>query len=260
MTVPKGTALYVRHNNDPAAELAKRFKRIGLSWAAIGAVWQDSPIAQRYLNSPARCRELAKAMRDVGIVPYFWGYPWLGNEKLFVQAMVECAGDDALHLLDPELGMNPKRDPHNMDGPNDSARIIVSGLRAHGAKSVGLSTFGGVPSWFPLRAFLKAGVDFVGGQTYTDDGTIDDSIATFAREIALTGSHAVEVPNYGLYAKDGAGGFRSKTTGELITHLAEFINEGEPVHAIIGWAENFLTTAHERALYDFSQRLAAHHG
>ena len=36
---------------------------------------------------------------------------------------------------------------------------------------------------------------------------------------------------------------KKKTAEELRLHLFEFINEGEPIDAVIGWAENFMTDA-----------------
>lgn len=253
--VVQGSAIYLRRTFEPASILARRCKAMGLRWVAIGAVWQDGASASRFLNVPMRCQELARAMRDVGIVPYVWGYPWLGGEAVFIDRMVECAGSEPQYLLDPELGMNPSRDPNSMTAPNASAASLVNGLRVRGAKVVGLSTFGGIPSWFPLRAFLKAGVDFAGGQTYTADDSIDVSVKSFASEIALTGSTAQLVPNFGLYAKGGPQSYRSKTPDELRAHLSVFA--GEPIKAAIGWAENFLTPDLEPAVAEFSAKLGA---
>lgn len=267
--VIKGTALYLRSMHGPgtptdkvekgAIAMLARAKHMGLSWIAIGGPWQDSATQQKFLNTPEECQIYAKVFEDAGLPAFVWGYPWLGGEQKFVDSMLDCAGDYGLHLLDPELGMNPSRkdDSKHMDVSNASASVIVHGLRAGGAKIVGLSTYGGVPSWFPLRAFLQAGVDFAGGQTYTDDGTIDKSISNFIEEERKFSTHDAQlVPNYGLYAKDGDG-YRSKTPQELRVHLNEFINEGEPVRAMIGWAENFITPQLEVVLAEFSARLRA---
>ena len=265
--VVTGIALYLRNMHPPhtptlrveraAADLAKRLKRIGMSWVAIGGVWQEAG-SSSFMNSPEECAIYRKAFHDVDMAVYVWGYPWVGQEQHFVDGMFECAGDEPLFLLDPELGMNPSRSQAGLAAGDLSARMLVHGLRAGGAKRIGLSTYGGVPSWFPLEAFLEAGVDFAGGQTYTDDNTIDTSIASFVRRVEKAKSSAQIVPNYGLYARGPDGKARSKTMSELIAHTTEFINEGEPVRAAIGWAENFLTLAHERALWDFSQKIASH--
>ena len=161
--VVSGTALYLRNMHGPetsiahvereAAAFAKRAKAMGCSWMAIGAVWQDpdpkkpGAILTKFLNSPAECRIWAKALADVGIRAFVWGYPWLGAEEKFCNGMAECAGDDGLHLLDPELGANPERSSKivPMGKARGSARLIVRGLRARKAKVVGLSTFGGIP-------------------------------------------------------------------------------------------------------------------
>jgi hypothetical protein len=264
--VVKGTAVYLRNMHGLGAsdadvtrgamDFVRRAKVMGLSWTAIGAVWQDSPTASKFMNPPNECHIYAKVMHDSGITPYVWGYPWLGSEQKFIDGMVECAGDLAHHLLDPELGMNPTRDKNHMDAPNASAAAIVAGLRAKTpGRIIGLSTFGGIPSWFPLRAFLKAGVDFAGGQTYTDDPTIDMSIASFLKEMQVTGSSAQLVPNFGIYARNDDGSVRSKMPDEFRKHLDEFVNEGESVRAMIGWAENFLKPQLEAVLGEFSARL-----
>lgn len=250
-----GTAVYLRRTFESSSSIAKRCKAMGLGWAAVGAIWQERD-ATKFLNIPSRCREISRALRDVDVVPYVWGYPWLGSEQAFIDGMVECAGDEGLYLLDPELGMNPTRNPHAMDVPNASAARIVSDLRSRGAKKIGLSTFGNEPSWFPLRAFLRSGVDFAGGQTYTDDKAVDVSIAEFLSELKVCGSTAQLVPNFGIYARAADGSARSKTPAELRAHLDEFINEGEPVRAMIGWADNFLTPALEHEIALFSARLS----
>lgn len=267
-----GTAIYVRNVHAPktppdvvekgARALAKRAKAMGLSWIALGAVWQESKgeaVTSRFLNTPAQCHTYAKAVRDVGLTPYVWGYPWLGAEQKFIDGMVQCAGDDGLYLLDPELGMNPTR-AKDMTRPNASAGNLVAGLRQRGAKVIGLSTFGGVPSWFPLDAFLAAKIEFAGGQTYSEDAAIDASIGAFLARMKKAQSTAQLVPNFGLYARNADGSARSKTPAELRVHLEEFINEGEPVQAMIGWAENFLTPALEAVLAEFSVRLREHQG
>jgi hypothetical protein len=272
--VVEGTALYLRNMHGAgtsipavekaAAAFAKRAQAMGLSWMAIGAIWQDldhlANIDTRFLNSPGECAVYRKALRDVGIVPYVWGYPWLGGESKFLDGMAECAGADGLYLLDPELGANPSQRTHatEMIKANAGARLIVDGLRARGARVILLSTFGGVPKWFPLRAYLKANIDGAGGQTYTDDARIDGSIATFAREMREYDPEgdAQVVPNFGTYARvDGK--VRSKTAAELRTHLDEFVNEGEDVRAAIGWAENFVTPAQEPVLAEFAVKLRA---
>lgn len=265
--VVKGTAVYLRSMHNPgtpaskvekgAVDFSHRAGRMGLSWVAIGGMWQDSATQHKFLNTPDECRIWAKVMRDAGITPFVWGYPWLGDEQRFVDAMLDCAGDDGLILLDPELGMNPKRskEPADMEKSNASANMIVRGLRSGGAKVIGLSTYGGLPPWFPLDAFLAAGIDFAGGQTYTEDKDIDTSIASYLAHMRKTSSTAQLVPNFGLYSRNEDKSARAKTSSELRVHFNEFVNEGEPVRAAIGWAENFLTPQLEMVLAEFSARL-----
>jgi hypothetical protein len=265
--VVRGTALYLRNidrDHGTARAFAERCKAMGLSWLAISGVWQEERegrVKHGLVNTPQQCADFSRALADVGIVPYVWGYPWIGAEAAFVSDMLRCAGDHGLILLDPELGANPTR---ARSGPkkeesNAHARKIVTGLRAGGAKRIGLSTYGNVPDWFPLRAFLRSGIDFVGGQTYTDDARVDTSIAQFLAEMRETNTDIQLVPNFGTYSWDGEGASRkarAKTPEELRSHLFEFVDEGEPVHALIGWAENFVTKRLEPVLASFARTMA----
>lgn len=262
--IVRGTAIYLRniepkHHGSPAA-FAERCKAIGLSWVAIAALWQEvknGRLSSNFINTPDQCAAYAEALEALGIQSYVWGYPWQGAEAAFIAGMTRAASRKRI-LLDPELGANPsqKSDARSMALANDHATRITDGLYEAGAEIVGLSTYGVVPTWFPLRAFLKAGIRFAGGQTYTNDMTVDKSIASFLSEFSLVGVHPQLVPNYGLYSRNPDGTARPKTPDELAAHLMEFINEGEPVHAMIGWAENFLTPKLEPVLARFSATMA----
>lgn len=252
--MPQGFALYLRRyiereHGTPKA-LMEKFKANGASWIAIAGPWDDDPEGLRFLNSPATCIKLIEAAKAAGLVPYIWGYPFLGREEAFVNAMARCVGDTKANiLLDPELGSNPTRAASGAGKTraNAGATKLINLIHARFPDIVlGLSTFGsGVRmKWFPLLAFLTAmaihypGKCFAGGQTYTDDGVVDRSIADF---LAAIGDKKIQlVPNFGTYAKT-ATGYRAKTAKELDAHLFEFVNEGEPVEALIGWAENFMT-------------------
>lgn len=152
---------------------------------------------------------------------------------------------------------------------------------------LGLSTYGSGwrMKWFPLLAFTKAlieyfgGRTFIGGQTYTEDGLVDRSIGDMIKVIEKAGGvvrvpgsyrgadaadRSVEVvPNFGTYSwikkdpskplKGSNRKARAKTPEELAHHLLEFVNEEEPVDAMIGWAENFVTKAQEEELRKFAR-------
>lgn len=265
--IVKGTALYLRNidkDHGSPRDFAQRCKAMGLSWIAIAGIWQelrDGRVRSGFMNSAAECRAFADACALVGITPYIWGYPWQGAEREFTEGMMRCAGDHKLILIDPELGMNPTRS--TAKGPKSaaerSALDIVHGLRTAGARRVGLSSYGIVPPWFPLVAFMRAGLDFAGGQTYTDDANVDRSIASYLEHMRWAGVDIQLVPNFGTYSWDTSGGARRarpKTPDELRSHLLEFIDEAEPVDAMIGWAENFVTKRLEPELAKFSRLLA----
>jgi hypothetical protein len=189
-------------------------------------------------------------------------------------------------LLDPELGSNPSRSSSAAGKKAADAhaeKLVRLFAETKNLEWLGLSTFGSGwrMKWFPLLAFTKAlakefgGHTFIGGQTYTDDGAIDMSIADMQKTIVKAGgvianpalggfrpSDAVEVvPNFGLYKwntgkrKAGSKAVR-KTPEELRLHLYEFVNEKEPVDALIGWAENFADTKLWNELARFADVMA----
>lgn len=267
---PRGLALYLRRIDEdrhgaPAA-LAARLADAGLRWVAIAGPWHDAE-GRKSINSPATCQRYADACAARGVQPYVWGYPWQGSEELFVDELAACAGEHRLALIDPELGANPARAKGGAGkaAANTHAERLVD-LLAERFDGVGLSTFGsGVRmGWFPLLAFARRlalrlpGRAFIGGQTYTDDGAIDASIADFVRVARDVGGLEV-VPNFGTYHRAGVGAdgkarYRAKTAAELDAHLREFVDEGEPVLARIGWAENFMTPELWRVLREHAER------
>lgn len=265
----EGTALYLRRyykrRHGTPKQLAKRFADNGASWVAIGGPWHEKRgrgVATLLMNPVSTCQRLADAFYAADVEPFIWGYPWQGTEEQFADQMNECAGEYNLALLDPELGSNPtraRREPGKFKA-NAHAELLVE-LMAERFEGgwCGLSTFGsGVRlKWFPLMAFAQTlakhfpGRTFIGGQTYTDDRVIDRSIEDYVKTIEKVGGHDVMqlVPNFGTYTwtLNGSRGPRrkgakavAKTPEELYSHFGEFIDEGEPVHAMIGWAENFM--------------------
>lgn len=260
---PTGLALYLRaisSDHGTPKQLAKKFADHGATWVAIGGPWHDARTGKRGLmNKPETVKRYADAFHERDIEPYVWGYPWQGSEELFADQMHACSGEYLRALLDPELGSNPE---HATKGSgkrraDEHATKLVTLMSQRFAGGVcGLSTFGsGVRmKWFPLRAFAIALSEhfpmrsFLGGQTYTDDKNIDPSIADFLRVIDELGGveNIALVPNFGTYAWVPATATkkrraRSKTPTEMDAHFMEFIDEEEPVDALIGWAENFMT-------------------
>lgn len=233
---------------------------------AIGGPWhapRNGRLKTGLMNSAQKVRAYSEALAKKGIEPWVWGYPWQGTEAKFAQQMAECAGDFKLGLLDPELGSNPSRSARQMAKANEHARLVVLHMKGEGFKECGLSSYGIVPKWFPLKAFTAAlqihfhGKTFIGGQTYTDDATVDRSIAMYLRYIEQSGGPMALVPNYGLYKWRKRPGKKRqavpKTPLELHHHLSEFIDEAEPVYAMIGWAENFINQGQWAELARFSE-------
>lgn len=282
MNVVDGLGLYVRaisrKRHGTPKEFAARMKRCGLSWIAIGVIFQLEK-GNRILNSPETVQRYTEALRAAGIRVFVWGYPWQGREDVFAAAMSDSDPSIDEALLDPELGANPARSTKAaaMKKAEIHASTLVRRMREEGFTTCGLSTYGTVKNirFFPLAAYLEAllvhfpGQCFAGGQTYTDDSKIDMSMKDFLDAIDragfagnFTGDPPRDpiqlVPNFGLYSWKTVGGkrkARAKTPEELASHLFEFVDDDEPVDALIGWAENFLTTAQEPELARFARTL-----
>jgi len=226
------------------------------------------------INDAETCRSYLDALADAGVEPYVWGYPWQGNEEAFVRQMRECAGDHRRGLLDSELGANPRKKPSGVGFEKAEAHAVrlVDLMASEGFERCGLSSFGsGVKmGWFPMRAFILRLLErfdarcFVGGQTYTENKRIDASMADYIKAVKDAGASLVVpgkpggdialVPNFGQY-KRVHGKTLSKTPEELYSHLGEFIDENEPVSALIGWAENFCTPGQWRMLQRFAVQI-----
>lgn len=268
--MPQGLGLYVRRikrsRHGTPAEFADKCAAHGLGWMAIAGPWHDAR-GQRSMNDPRTVRRYLDALAERDVEPFVWGYPWQGTEREFVEEMRRCAGDHRRGLLDSERGANPVRSKarRHMERAEDHAKLLVETMAEQGFDTCGLSSYGsGVRSrWFPMEAFVHslldhfAGRGFVGGQTYTEDRRVDPSMEDYLSILEETGARRgpggdIElVPNFGLYDfvkrdpdKPLRGSNRKavrKKPDELLKHLSEFIDEAEPVYALIGWAENFVT-------------------
>ena len=267
-----------RSRHGTPAEFAKKCADHGLRWIALGGLWQDEAGGKptsKMINSIKTIHDYGRDLEARGVRVFVWGYPWLGREAAFVDRMLAAAAPFRRILLDPELGANPSRSSRGIgkERANIGAkRLVELFAESKGLDVLGLSTFGSGwrMGWFPLEAYTRALVErfggrcFIGGQTYTDDAVIDGSIAGFAKVIEKVGGVVMRpsispgprwgveiVPNFGTYTWQAPNGKRGKrvrgakakpkTVAELRAHLFEFVDEDEPVDAMIGWAENFLT-------------------
>lgn len=280
VNVVDGLALYVRaigKRHGTPAEFAAKCADHGLRWMAIGGPVHSA--SGRMINQPATVRRYADALARRGITPFVWGYPWQGSEERFIRELRACAGEHPFALLDPELGSNPARSKAavHLRRAEQHARELVARAAEAGFTVCGLSTYGTGArfGWFPLRAFIAAQVEyfrgrsFVGGQTYTEDARIDPSITDFYQAIRAAGFSAADielVPNFGTYSwapKDPTKRISTenrkavaKTGPELLVHLDDFVDNPEPVDALIGWAENFVTAQQWPVLRRFAERMA----
>ena len=286
--IVEGVGLYVRHitGSRRPRDIAKQFADHGLRWAALGVLWQEEHegrVRSRFINKPDRLRSVAEALEEAGVRAWYWGYPWQGEEQHFVDVMTAAAAPTGGRvLMDPELGSNPTRSSSGLGKRKadlHAERLVELFAQNPEIQALYLSTFGNGwrIGWFPLLAFTRALVKHfggragIGGQTYTDNGRIDMSIADMQKVILKAGGVVARpgdapapgqievVPNFGTYRWNTANEPRTpgakaipKSPIELRAHLYEFVDEDEPVDALIGWAENFMN----RALWDELARFA----
>lgn len=261
MTGPRGLALYVRairksRHGTPAA-FAKRCADHGLGWIALGGAWHDQK-GERWINRPSTIHRYADALAARGVDPYVWAYPAADRVELFVEHAAQAMGPSVAGLLlDPELAMNPSRRKSRRAAGERAAAKLIRDLRAIvlDGRPLGSSTYGRPPRWMPIHPFLTE-VDFTGGQHYTRSAaqTARD-VEWWAAELAGVVAPAERVPrlvpNFGTYRWKTVNGKRrakSKTPAELDEHLGTFIGVDARIDTLIGWAENFVTSAQWKTL------------
>lgn len=241
---PTGIGFYARTLSEathgtPKA-MAAKLRDHGATWVAFLACWQDrsgpgKTFAQREPRRAVHDRYV-EACAAAGLDVWLWGFPWLGRETEYLEAMrrhVTPAIRGFLH--DPEVSYRDKRRPPPkgsrgqadvLEGDDDAtetrvvdcARALIHGdaalvaelgLRPSGITSYGVAQYHALP-W----AQLSAGGAWGSPQLYTVGPELVDA--------GLAGWKArgfdVLLPSVGTYGENSG--------AKLDAHLARFVDSG----------------------------------
>lgn len=268
---PRGVGLYIRAM--PAREVGRRAKRMadhGVTWAAVGAVWQDKDRTIR-MNDADRCRRIIEALLRQGIEPHLWGYPWVGREQEFADLMAESSTEDVVGwLLDPEKGLKKDRldeDYDTMDEVFAAAKLLFwRCVEANPYRVIGFTSYGQVKGHptFPWAAFAESGgfnpleeADYGSPQLYDQPA---DMISKGLREYREIGFDVI-IPSYGTYRFGRDSEMRRTyprmTYNQLDHHLKRLLahQKAYNIKAMIGWSEAQVRPDAWRAIAECAERL-----
>lgn len=267
---PKGMGLFLRAYPSQPRLIDERVKRMadnGITWAAIGALWQKGQSdgkADFWINPPERCHVIAECMEAHGMHPYLWGYPWKMREIAFGRAMrlasAECVRGV---LIDPEKGLKDKSKKLAIEA---GERLFWEMVKVNPYWAVGFTSYGlpkGHPT-FPWDAFFESGgfdplkeCDFGCPQLYDEE---PEHIARGLREYRALGTDVL-VPAFGTYkfSKNAQGEMETPRMNpdELRTHLQRFFDLRDEFRfeAMIGWSETQVRDDCWSVLSEFAARL-----
>ena len=255
---PHGLGLYIRRMSRRTIEArCKKMADHGVTWAAIGAVWQRST-STTLINPPDVCHAIAEGLLKNRIQPWVWGYPWKGREVNFV-AKMKAASFLAIQgwLLDPEKGA---KDMDEDVAFAEAKELFWAVVRSNPYRVIGMSSYGlprGHPT-FPWEAFgdisngfnpLKE-VDFGAPQLY------DQTPARIRRGLEQWRARGFDVlvPCFGTYRydkdEDGLRIYPRMNEPELTQHLQAFLDLKDEfsIPAVIGWSEAQISRGGWRAI------------
>ncbi len=263
---PRGLGLFIR--NMAVSTIMQRVERMadaGITWAAIGTMWQDvDPVTgadtSRFINKPDVAKKISQALRSFGIDPWVWGYPWKGRHGDFVRGLQSASTDDTVGwVLDPEKGMKDK----NPEVADHAARdLFRCCLESNPYRVIGFSSYGipkGHPT-FPWDSFIQAGgfnpfeeCEFVSPQLYDEE--VSDILRGMKQYQELGGDYLV--PAFGTYKNVIVNGKRTTpnmTGAELSVHLQRFadIQAEFKIQAMIGWSEAQVSKSGWDVIEEFS--------
>lgn len=261
---PKGIGVYCRvlteKTHDKPETFAKKLKDAGIAYAAFMACWQDKQgpgksFRQFAGGSAATTQKYIDACHKVGIKAWLWGFPWIGHEVEYMDAMVAyakalTAGSVTGFIHDPEVSYrdkNAKAAPaaskgqgeagHDFKPEADGSRIELCARKLmvldHAAvaelklQPTGVTSYG-MADWhaLPWRIFADEGRTWGSPQLYTVTAAqVDQGLASWDKY--KFGSLVPSVPGYG-----------ENSGPKLDEHLGKFVDGGdEPtIDGFIVWS------------------------
>lgn len=259
---PPGIGTYARQLSEKThgtpAQFAKNHKDNGLSYTALLGCWQDKQgeggTFRQFAGGPVdRMRRYADACIAEGVKVWLWGFPWLGHEAAYMDAMgdmLRALGPRTVTgvIHDPEVSYRDKSNtpPAGSAGQGEAAEgLKAEGTAAQalaGAKKLmeldrklvtefGLAPTGitsyGMAKWhaLPWAAFADGGRTWGSPQLYTvTPKQVDQGLASWAKE-GFAGL-APSIPSYG-----------ENSGAKLDGHLGNFVNGTEPtIDGFVVWS------------------------
>ncbi len=260
MEHPSGLGVYCRTlttaSHGTPKQLATKLKENNFSFVCFMACWQDKQgPGKSFRQLPtnlAVLRQYVVACQAAGLEIYLWGFPWIGHEDAYDQAMREATtacGPGVVKgwLHDPEVSFrdkNAKAAPKSSRGQGEAvdaapegdatkvqasaAKLVAQwkkaegelGLCASGVTSYGMATFHPLP-W---DTFSGEGAFWGSPQLYTVGATqVDEGIESWR-------SHGFDVllPSVPAYGENSA--------GKLDGHLNRFVDGNENISGFVVWS------------------------
>lgn len=244
-THPTGIGVYARTlstaTHGTPEQMAKRLQDHGVSWVAFLACWQDKSgpgksFAQRVPRRDV-VRRYIDACARAGIDVWLWGFPWVGREELYIEAMRSYSGAPVRGWLhDPEVSYRDrdKRPPPGSRGQGEAVDAESDATASYAARRAqllieldaaaraelrlapsGITSYG-MAQWHALPwSQLAAGGAWGSPQLYTvSPDQVDAGLHAWSDRGFAT--LLPSIPTYG--PKSGAA---------LDAHLAAFVDDGD---------------------------------
>jgi hypothetical protein len=262
---PKGIGLYVRRltrkRHLSPREFAKKCAEYRIQWLALGGPWHDKR-GEKFINPPETIEEYAYALHDVGVSVHIWGYPWHDRIDMFIEHMSACTSEVIQGwLLNPEIGLKKH--------PKEASELFKKARASNPYRILGMSSYG-IPQahkTFPFDAFAEKDME---GDPSVECDYGSCQLYAMSRQMIHRGMKSWDrlgfdhvVPSFGNYkwVSRGSGEVTTKnrkavplSAAELRAHLTDFTVSSVQFDAMVGWAENFVTTAQWKELSKWAKR------
>lgn len=275
-THPTGIGFYARTLSEathgtPKA-MAARLRDHGARWVAFLACWQDrsgpgKTFAERTPRRDVHDRYVA-ACREAGLDVWLWGFPWIGHEDAYVDALERHMTPAIRGLLhDPEVsyrdkskappkGSRGQADVVEGDADSTTSRaaagarrlieldrklVLERGLAPSGITSYGVAQFHAMP-W----AELAAGGAWGSPQLYS----VGDELVESGLEGWMARGFSTLLPSVPTYGPNSG--------AKLDAHLARFVREGRPtIDGFAVWSYQQTGGSEWKTLARWAEMLAA---
>lgn len=146
-TRPKGIGVYCRSltptTHGTPAQLARRLSSTGCTFVAFLACWQDRSGPGKTIRQVVPPRDTLRAYADAcklaGVDVWLWGFPWIGRESDYMQAMTSAAasisGGVRGFIHDPEVSYRDKSAPRAPLASRGQGEAVDAAPEADGSRT-----------------------------------------------------------------------------------------------------------------------------